>query len=72
MNDQTIRSSLSSAVGTLDHIAAVLSRAEHGPERELIARVRTSLKLTSSDLAVLRARLCGDRPRVSVDRGDGQ
>ena len=61
MNDQTIRSTLSSAVGTIDHVIAALSRAEHGDARDLVARARGELKTTSAELLVLRAKLCGDR-----------
>jgi hypothetical protein len=61
MNDTTIRSTLSGAVGTIEHVIAVLSRAEHGDARDLVARARNDLKTTSSDLLLLRAKLCGDR-----------
>ncbi len=58
-----IRQSLSSAVGTLDYVEALLSRAEHGPSRDTVASARSKLKAASADLLALRARLSeGARP----------
>jgi hypothetical protein len=65
MTDQSIRSTLTAAVGTLDYVHAALSRAEHGVDRDTVARAREHLKATSSDLLVLRARLFGERPATS-------
>jgi hypothetical protein len=62
MNDIAIRSTLTSAIGVLDYVHAALSRAEHGVDRETVARAREHLKATSSDLLLLRARLFSERP----------
>jgi hypothetical protein len=65
MNASQIRSTLSSAVGTLELVVAQLSRAEHGESRDVVARARVDLKTASSELLVLRAKLCGDRPATT-------
>ena len=61
MNDLQIRSTLTSAVGTIDLVIAQLGRCEHGDSRDLIARTRVDLKSASAELLLLRARLCGDK-----------
>ena len=67
MTDLQIRSTLSSAIGNIDYTQAALSRAEHGPDRAIVTRARETLKTTSAELLMLKARLGldGDRPTPS-------
>jgi hypothetical protein len=58
------RRTLTGVAGTLDWAVALLSRAEHGADRELIARVRHRLTGAAAELLVLRAQLPSDRLRI--------
>jgi hypothetical protein len=52
-----IRQVLATAIGTVDHVVATLSRAEHGSSRGDVATARAALKSVAADLLTLRARL---------------
>ncbi len=62
MNQDHARATLSQAVNRLDHLAATLATIEHGIFRDTIGRARETLKTTSAELLVLRARLRPARP----------
>jgi hypothetical protein len=63
-----IRQSLAAAVGTLDHVAAVLSRCEHGASRGDIQTARTALKGVSADLLAIRARVAAPEATTGATR----
>jgi hypothetical protein len=62
------RRTLGSVVASLDWAVALLARAEHGADRQLIAAVRKRLASASAELLVLRAHVgaCENSPPTTA------
>jgi hypothetical protein len=57
MDPSVVRQRLASTASVLQRLAAVLVQAEHGPQRDAIARTRIALTQETEHLLGLRARL---------------